>query len=100
MLGPNIRPGSQVVRHPGPIACRGLRLRRDPRSRRLRHGGRPAAVVMILVDATVVIDFTRGKDSKLLSLFTRLSLSICGIVRAEVLAGARTAVDRATLIGI
>lgn len=37
---------------------------------------------MILLDSCVVIDYTRGKDPKLLSLFGALSLAVCGIVRA------------------
>ena len=50
---------------------------------------------MILVDSTVVIDYTRGKDPSLQLLFTSLKLGVCGIVRAEVLAGWRSSADRA-----
>ncbi len=52
---------------------------------------------MILVDSSVVIDYTRGKDAKLLALFGTLHLAVCGIVRAEVIAGARSAADRSKL---
>ncbi|HKI33402.1 MAG TPA: PIN domain-containing protein [Gemmataceae bacterium] len=55
---------------------------------------------MILLDSTVVIDYTRGKDPKLHLLFSSLKLGVCGIVRSEVLTGWRTAADRAKLIAI
>ena len=55
---------------------------------------------MILLDSSVVIDYSRGKDAKLVSLFGRLSLAVCGIARAEVLAGARSTKDRSKLIGL
>jgi predicted nucleic acid-binding protein len=55
---------------------------------------------MILLDSTVVIDYSRGKDPTLPSLFSALPLVVCGIVRAEVLAGARHSKERAKLIGI
>lgn len=55
---------------------------------------------MILLDSCVLIDYSRGKDPKLLSLFAALSLAVCGVVRAEVLAGARSATDRNKLIGL
>jgi predicted nucleic acid-binding protein len=55
---------------------------------------------MILIDSCVLIDYTRGKDVKLLSLFGTLNLAVCGIARAEVLAGSRSAADRSKLIAI
>ena len=55
---------------------------------------------LILVDSSVLIDYTRGRDPKLQSLFTRLPLAVCGIVRAELLAGSRSAAARAKLIAI
>jgi predicted nucleic acid-binding protein len=55
---------------------------------------------MILVDSSVVIDFTRGKEPKLQVLFSVLNLAVCGIVRAEVLAGSRSVTDRNKLITI
>jgi hypothetical protein len=36
---------------------------------------------MILLDSTVVIDYTRGKDPRLQSMFATLSLAVCGVVR-------------------
>lgn len=55
---------------------------------------------MILVDSTVVIDFARGNDAKLQSLFLSLNLAVCGIVRAETLAGVRSTADRGKLLAI
>ncbi len=55
---------------------------------------------MILLDTTVVIDYTHAKDPVLQALFSSLTLGVCGIVRAEVLAGWRSAKDRAKLIAI
>jgi predicted nucleic acid-binding protein len=55
---------------------------------------------MILLDSTVVIDYTRGKDPKLQTLFATLTLGVCGIVRAEVLAGARSAADHGKLLAV
>ena len=42
---------------------------------------------MILLDATVVIDYTRGKHPYLHVLFTTLNLGVCGIVRRCLPAG-------------
>jgi hypothetical protein len=55
---------------------------------------------IILLDTTVVIDYTRAKDPVLQALFGSLNLGVCGVVRAEVLAGWRSAQDRAKLIAI
>ena len=44
---------------------------------------------MILVDTSVVIDYVRGKDAKLVSLLPTLAVAVCGIVRAELLYGSR-----------
>jgi predicted nucleic acid-binding protein len=55
---------------------------------------------MILLDTTVVIDYTRAKDPALQALFSSLSLGVCGIVRAEILAGWRSASDRTKLVTI
>lgn len=57
-------------------------------------------MVMILVDSNVVIDFARGSDPALPMLFSSQTLGVCGIVRAEVLAGWRSATDRAKLLAI
>jgi predicted nucleic acid-binding protein len=53
---------------------------------------------MILVDSTVVIDYTRGQDAKLQALLLALPVGICGVVRAEVLHGARDAAHRQKLV--
>lgn len=52
---------------------------------------------MILVDASVLIDFLRTKDAKLDSLFRTLPVCVCGVSRAEVLAGSRSSTDRQRL---
>ena len=53
---------------------------------------------MILVDTTVVIDFTRTNDPALFHLFVQHDAAICGVVRAEVLHGARDAAHRLRLL--
>jgi len=53
---------------------------------------------MILVDTSVVIDFARGKDAKLIAHLPTLSVAICGITRAELLCGARDPKHRADLL--
>lgn len=53
---------------------------------------------MILVDASVLIDFLRTKDSKLNTLFRSLPVAVCGVTRAEILAGARGGNDRQRLL--
>jgi len=53
---------------------------------------------MILVDTTVVIDYTRGKDAKLQALLLALPVAVCGVVRAEVLHGSRSSAHRQKLL--
>jgi predicted nucleic acid-binding protein len=53
---------------------------------------------MILLDTSVVIDYTRGKDPKLRALVQTKPVAVCGVVRAEILCGARNATDRANLL--
>jgi predicted nucleic acid-binding protein len=53
---------------------------------------------VILVDTSVVIDYARGKDAKLTALLPTLSTALCGVVRAEMLCGARDAKHRANLL--
>ncbi len=55
---------------------------------------------MTLVDTSVVIDFLRSGDPKLLGLFRSLPGAICGVTRAEVLHGARSPADRGRLLTI
>ena len=52
---------------------------------------------MILVDTAVVIDYARGKDAKLVALLPSLPVLVCGIVRAELLCGARDPKHRTDL---
>jgi predicted nucleic acid-binding protein len=54
---------------------------------------------MILVDTSVLIDYSRNPgDPKLGMLFRTLPLAICGIMRAELLHGSRNPRDRARLL--
>jgi predicted nucleic acid-binding protein len=53
---------------------------------------------MILVDAGVLIDFLRTKDPKLHGLLRSLSIAVCGMTRAEILAGTRRPKDRQRLL--
>jgi predicted nucleic acid-binding protein len=53
---------------------------------------------MILVDTSVVIDYTRSGDAKMLALFQTHSAAICGVTRAEVLAGVRSPQHRGRLV--
>jgi predicted nucleic acid-binding protein len=53
---------------------------------------------MILVDVGVLIDFLRTKEPKLGRLFGSEPVAICGVTRAEILAGARQPQDRQRLM--
>jgi predicted nucleic acid-binding protein len=53
---------------------------------------------MILVDTSVVIDYARGRDAKLSALLRRLPVAVCGIVRAELLCGARDSRHQSALV--
>ena len=53
---------------------------------------------MILVDTSVVIDFARGKDAKLVAHLPTLPVAVCGLVRAELLCGTRDPKHRADLL--
>jgi predicted nucleic acid-binding protein len=53
---------------------------------------------MILVDTSVVIDYARGKDAKLVAHLPKIAAAVCGIVRAELLCGARDPKHRANLL--
>lgn len=55
---------------------------------------------MILVDASVIFEHTRGKDQTLAGKFKTLPTAVCGVTRAEVLHGARNPVDRAALCAL
>src|SRR5262245_15502882 len=53
---------------------------------------------MILVDASVLIDYLRTKNTKLAGLFQTLPVAISGVTRAEVLCGARNPADEQRLL--
>jgi len=55
---------------------------------------------VILVDTSVVIDYTRGQDARLVALLPTLSVATCGVVRAELLSGARDPKHRATIASL
>jgi predicted nucleic acid-binding protein len=55
---------------------------------------------VILVDTSVVIDYAQGKDAKLVALLPTLSVAVCGVVRAELLCGARDPRHRTTLAAL
>jgi predicted nucleic acid-binding protein len=52
---------------------------------------------VILVDTSIVIDYARGKNASLSALIPTVGAAICGIVRAELLCGARDTTHRAAL---
>jgi predicted nucleic acid-binding protein len=53
---------------------------------------------MILVDASVLIDYFRSRDAKLLSHLQSFDGAVCGITRAELLHGTRDPKHRQSLI--
>ena len=53
---------------------------------------------MLLVDTSVVIDYTRSADPAMLAIFQAEDATITGIIRAEVLHGTRDPRHRAQLI--
>src|SRR5260370_40714524 len=53
---------------------------------------------MILTDTGILINFLRTQDAKLAHLLRTLPVAICGVVRAEILAGARNPKDRQRLL--
>jgi len=53
---------------------------------------------MILVDTSVAIDYTRGRDHKLQALLLALPVAVCGVTHAEVLCGARDSAHRQKLL--
>lgn len=53
---------------------------------------------MILLDASVLFAYTRGRDAKLNALMPTLVVGLCGMTRAEALRGVRSATDRANEI--
>jgi predicted nucleic acid-binding protein len=48
---------------------------------------------MILIDTSVLVDYLRAPSDRVLRLFEQNHAAICGVIRAEVLAGARSPAD-------
>ncbi|MEW6249865.1 MAG: PIN domain-containing protein [Planctomycetota bacterium] len=48
---------------------------------------------MILLDASVIVEFLRQRDSRIERALNELELAVCGATRAEVLHGARDEAD-------
>jgi len=48
---------------------------------------------MILIDTSVLVDYLRSPTDHVLHLFEEKSAAICGVTRAEILAGARNLSD-------
>src|SRR5712691_641627 len=55
---------------------------------------------MILVDASVIIEYLQSHDPKLLSVLQSSGAAICGVTRAEVLAGSRSSKQRQRLVAL
>jgi predicted nucleic acid-binding protein len=55
---------------------------------------------MILIDTSVLIDFARGRDTKLAALVPLLPVVVCGVVRAEMLHGVRSATERRDVLAL
>src|SRR5262249_16210868 len=53
---------------------------------------------MILVDTSVVIDWSRGRDAKLRLLMPSLPAALCGVTQAEILLGSRDPAHRQKLV--
>lgn len=52
---------------------------------------------MTLVDTSVLVEYLRTGDARLLGLFQSLPGAVCGTIRAELLHGAKNPADRARL---
>jgi predicted nucleic acid-binding protein len=52
---------------------------------------------MILIDTSVLVDYIRTKDALLLRKMQHHGGAVCGVVRAELLAGSKNPRDRARL---
>jgi predicted nucleic acid-binding protein len=55
---------------------------------------------VILVDTSVVVDLMRGLDAKLAALIPTISLTVCGVTRAEVLGGGRDPTHRRMMLNL
>jgi predicted nucleic acid-binding protein len=55
---------------------------------------------MILIDTNVVIDYLRSSDPKLLRDLPTLPVAVCGVTRAEILGGQRSAKQRSREVAV
>ena len=55
---------------------------------------------MILLDSCVIFAHTRGKEPRLADWFKRYPVAVCGVIRAEVLHGAKAPGDREKLLAM
>lgn len=55
---------------------------------------------MILADSSVVIDYSKGRDAKLIALMPTLPVGVCGVTRAEVLYGTLNWAHRQSLLTV
>ncbi|HUY31997.1 MAG TPA: PIN domain-containing protein [Pirellulales bacterium] len=55
---------------------------------------------MILVDTSVVIDWSHGRDATLQVLLPALPVGVCGVTQAEFLHGSRDAAHRQRLLAV
>ena len=55
---------------------------------------------MILVDASVIIEYLRSQDPNLLGVLQSHGAAICGVTRAEILAGSRSPQQRQRLAAL
>ena len=55
---------------------------------------------MTLIDASVIVDYLRSHDAKLLSAIQACNPAICGVTRTELLAGARSPGNRRQLVSL
>ena len=54
---------------------------------------------MILIDTSILVDYFRSPTDRMLRLFEDRTAAICGVTRAEVLAGARNPADLDRIAG-
>ncbi len=48
---------------------------------------------MILVDTNIIIDFWRKPNAEMTTVFSTKDIAVCGVVKAELLYGARSSTD-------
>src|SRR4051794_36904803 len=55
---------------------------------------------MILADTNILIRFLRRRETSLRALLARPDIATCGVIRAELLQGARTPGDETAVVGL